>query len=213
MKITEQEKEYRKERIIQTAFKLFCEKGIEKVTLSEIAKAAKVGDTTIYRYFKNKVQLVLSTMTILWREIGVSLEASAEETENYHQMTGYEQIHVRIEGCKKLYLENADYVLFSYECKLYLQRNNVRLTEEQYDSLMKAVKEPCISALEKGKADGSIPVQEDSEDLFYAIWGAIRGYVVKIVIYESLCKDGGPWKSRYDVMERGILSALSSGWK
>lgn len=213
MKITEQEKQERKERIVQTAFHLFCEKGIEKVTITEIAEAAQVGETTIYRYFKSKVLLVLSTLSILWKKIGESLEEAAEQTENYNQMCGYDQIQIRIEGCKNLYIKNADYVLFSYEAKLYLQRNNIELTKEQYDSLMTAIKDPCIKALEKGKADQSIPVNLDSEDLFYVIWGIIRGYVVKIVIYESLCQGGGPWKSRYNLMEKGLLCALSSGWK
>ena len=38
MKITEQEFLKRKERIIETAFHLFCGNGIEKVTLTDIAK-------------------------------------------------------------------------------------------------------------------------------------------------------------------------------
>lgn len=213
MKITEQEKQRRKERIIQIAFQLFCEKGIEKVTLVDIAKKARVGETTIYRYFTNKPQLVLQTISVLWKEIGISLEEKAEATENYKTMTGFEQLKVRLEGCKKLYLENADYVLFSYETKLYLQRNQIQLTQQQYDGLMYEIKKPCIAALDKGKADGSIPTIEDSEDLFYAIWGAIRGYVVKIVIYEALCRDGSPWEKRYDILEEGLLCALKSGWK
>lgn len=212
MKITEQEKQLRKERIVQAAFHLFCQRGIEKVTLADIAKEAGVGNTSVYRYFKNKPQLVTETLSILWKQIGISLEESAEATENYDSMTGYEQLRIRLEGCKKLYLENSDYVLFSYETKLYLQRNDVQLTKEQYDNLMLEIKGPCVSAIDKGKADGTVPTEEDSEDLFYAIWGAIRGYIVKIVIYKSLCKDGGPWTSRYDVLERGLLTALASGW-
>lgn len=213
MKITEEEKQIRKDRIVQTAFHLFCEHGIEKVTLADIAREAKVGNTSIYRYFYNKPQLVKETLSILWKQIGKSLEESAEATEDYDSMSGFEQLRIRLEGCKKLYLENSDYVLFSYETKLYLQRNHVQLTKEQYDNLMYEIKEPCVSALEKGKADGSVPTEEDADDLFYAIWGAVRGYIVKIVVYKALCRDGSPWGTRYDVLERGILSALASGWK
>lgn len=211
MKITEEEKLERKERILHTAFNLFCEHGIEQVTLLNIAKEAKVGIASIYRYFINKVQLVLETLSVLWKQIGISLEESAEATDCYADMTGFEQLKIRVEGCKKLYLDNADYVLFSYEAKLYLQRNHVQLTQQQYDNLMYDIKKPCISAINKGKADGSIPTQKDSEDLFYVIWGAIRGYVVKIVIYDALCEDGGPWKSRYDLLEEALLTALRSG--
>ena len=213
MKITSQEKEQRKERIIQTAFQLFCEKGIEQVSLSDVAKQAKVGEASIYRYFKTKVQLVFYTLDFLWKEISATLEEGLEEIENFDLLTGYEQFKARIGCYKKLYTNNADYVLFSYEAKLYLRRNHVQLKKEEYDIMMVEMRERCMAALNKGKLDGSIPVEKDTEDLFYAIWGSVRGYIVKIVVYDTLFEGGGPWEQRYDVMEQGILCALKSGWK
>lgn len=213
MKITSQEKEQRKERIVQTAFELFCKKGIDQVSLSDIAKQSKVGEASIYRYFKNKVQLVFYTLNFLWKEISVTLEEGLEEIENFDSMTGYEQFKVRLERYKKMYIDHADYVLFSYEAKLYLQRNHIELKREDYDAMILEMKEHFIAALNKGKQDGSISAEIDSEDLFYAIWGAVRGYIVKIVVYDTLFEEGGPWKKRYDVMEQGILCALKSGWK
>lgn len=111
-----------------------------------------------------------------------------------------------------IYLENTDYVLFSYEAKLYLQRNGVIITSTQYDELMDHIKPPCIATIQRGIADGSIPVQEDPEDLFYAIWGSVRGYVVKIVLYKALCGINSPWEKRYHILEQGLLSALQNGW-
>lgn len=212
MKITEKEKQIRQERVVHTAFQLFCESGIEKVAISDIAKKANVGEVSIYRYFQNKPKLVKETLSVLWRQIGISLEEGIKSRKDYDLMTGFEQLRVQLEGCKKLYLENSDFVLFSYETKLYLQRNNVVLTKMQYDELMYEVKGPFIRALDKGKADKSIMSHESSEDLFYAIWGAVRGYIVKIVIYKELCQDGGPWIRRYDLLVNGLLAALAFGW-
>lgn len=212
MKITEAELALRKEQIIHAAFKLFCKYGIEKVTIKDIAKAAKLSESSIYRYYENKANLVLATLSILWQEIGSELEKNAEATPHYNEMNGYEQISVWLDGMQMLYQENAAYVMFSYESKLYLQRNGIRLSKATYNRLMADIEAPFIAAIEKGKADGSIPVDVDSVDLFYAIWGNVRGYVVKIVIYEALCEDGGPWTSRYDLVKEGILSALSVGW-
>lgn len=212
MKITEAELALRKEQIIHAAFKLFCRYGIEKVTIKDIAKAAKLSESSIYRYYENKANLVLATLSILWQEIGGKLEENAEATPYYAQMNGYKQIDVWLEGLRTLYQENTAYVMFSYEAKLYLQRNGIRLGKAAYNMLMEDIEAPCIAAIEKGKADGSIPVEVDSIDLFYAIWGNIRGYIVKIVIYEALCEDGGPWTERYDLVKKGILTALSVGW-
>lgn len=212
MKITEEEQQQRKQRIIETAFRLFRKEGIEHVPLSDIAKASGVGNTTIFRYFSNKPQLVFMTLCHLWEQIGKGIADAVDQTPDYGSMTGYQQFRVWLECWRQLYLQSADFVLFSYESKLYLVRNNIQITQEQYNHLMKGIKFRCIGALEKGKADGSIPVERDSEDLFYAIWGAIRGYIVKIVVYRLLCEDGGPWESRYDDLEEGILSSLNAGW-
>ncbi|GAA2588138.1 TetR/AcrR family transcriptional regulator [Winogradskya consettensis] len=44
--------------IADTAARLFAERGYERVTVSEIARAAEVADQTLYNYFPTKEQLV-----------------------------------------------------------------------------------------------------------------------------------------------------------
>lgn len=212
MRLTEEDIKERRKTMLYTAFRLFCERGIENVPMLEIAKQAKVGENTLYRYFGNKEQLVLEAFVKMWDSIMKNVEQIVAGVPNYDTLTGYNQIRVWLEGFRHLYQADKEFVLFSYEAKLYLMRHNVKLERFQQDALMQSFRGPCLAALEKGKADGSIPVKEDGEDLFYAIWGAIRGYVVKIVIYGELYGVDSPWESRYGMVEKGILSALSSGW-
>lgn len=212
MKLTAEEIAVRRERIMDTAFRLFCRDGIEQVTVSSIAREAGVGESTVYRYFTNKSLLVLATLNVLWRSIGARLERSAASYDDYANATGLQQISIHLDAFLHLYLDSSDYVTFSYEAKLYLQRNGISLSQMEFDQLMEEIRDPCLASLRKGKQDGSIPVEESEEDLFYAIWGSIRGYIVKMVIYDSLCREGNPWVGRYGVLKRGILSALASGW-
>lgn len=212
MRLTEEEMRTRRENMIQTAFQLFCDRGIKNVSLQEIAKKAGVGENTLYRYFENKETLVLEAFVRLWSTIMKNVEQVVESVDNYDTLTGYGQIRVWIESFRHLYQADREFVMFSYEAKLYLIRHKVKLDRFQQDTLMQSFRSPCLAALNKGKADGSIPVKESGEDLFYAIWGSIRGYVVKIVIYGELYGEDSPWESRYGVLTRGILSALSSGW-
>lgn len=213
MRLTEAEMQKRREQIIFTAFQLFCERGIKDVSLTEIARAAKVGEATIYRYFENKTFLVQQAFIKLWDAIMSKIEEKVESKLDYADMTGHQQLEQWIDAFQLLYQENSDFILFSYEAKLYLLRQGIQLDRSYQDALMSSVKAPCILALEKGKKDKSIPIQQDSEDIFYAIWGAIRGYIVKIVIYDKLFGSESPWESRYVVMKQGILCALGSGWQ
>src|SRR5512146_571364 len=50
----------KRERILRAAIKIFSQKGFFNAKVSEIARAAGVADGTIYLYFKNKDDLLIS---------------------------------------------------------------------------------------------------------------------------------------------------------
>lgn len=212
MRITQEDMQERRNTIVRTAFRLFCDDGIEHVSLSAIARQAQVSDNTLYRYFENKATLVQEAFDAHWCAMMQNVAQIATQAPRYDALTGYEQMRLWIEGFHHLYQADREFVLFSYEAKLYLLRQHVRMDQLQQDMLMQSFYAPCVAALDKGKADGSIPAQERSEDLFYAILGTIQGYIVKIVIFGALYGVESPWEYRYQMMERGILSALHAGW-
>lgn len=51
-----------KERIMTSAFKLFLEKGLTDVAMSEIKKASEVSTGTFYHYFSSKEDLIIDVM-------------------------------------------------------------------------------------------------------------------------------------------------------
>ena len=53
---------------------LFIEKGINGLTISELAKTAGVGKGTIYEYFKNKEEIVFEIVNILMQKHTETLE-------------------------------------------------------------------------------------------------------------------------------------------
>lgn len=212
MRLTQTELSERREKIIHNAFLLFCKYGIEAVTLTEIASQSNVGRSAIFRYFESKDKLVLEAFIELWDTIMSNEKSAVEQIKGYDDLSGYEQIRRWVEQFRDLDKKHDDFVLFSYEAKLYLLRHNIKLNREQQEAMMHAIREPCIAALDKGKADGSITAKDSSEDLFYTIWGAVRGYIVKIVIYGRLYGADSPWESRYMILEDAIMRSLCSDW-
>lgn len=55
-------KALKRRKIAQSACSLLIEKGFNDVSISEIAKEAKIGKGTIYEYFKNKEDIVIELM-------------------------------------------------------------------------------------------------------------------------------------------------------
>jgi TetR/AcrR family fatty acid metabolism transcriptional regulator len=52
--------EQRKGQILAAAAKVFARKGYERATIADIAKEAKIAEGSIYNYFKNKADLLVS---------------------------------------------------------------------------------------------------------------------------------------------------------
>ncbi len=59
----ERRKEQKKNSILESALTLFLKYGVNKVTISEIAKDANVSQVTIYNYFESKDNLVREVLT------------------------------------------------------------------------------------------------------------------------------------------------------
>ena len=55
--------ELRKRQIIDTATKVFAQRGFNETTISEIAKEAKISEASIYEYFSTKEGLLFSIPT------------------------------------------------------------------------------------------------------------------------------------------------------
>jgi len=70
--------ENKHQKIIQAAVKVFAEKGFYNSRVSEIAKEANVADGTIYLYFKNKDDILIS---LFEEEFGQIVENMRKELE------------------------------------------------------------------------------------------------------------------------------------
>lgn len=68
----EESKNKKNEKIINTAFRIFVEKKIEPVSITEIAEKAGVGRATVFRYYPTKVDLAIAVCSANGRNIWMS---------------------------------------------------------------------------------------------------------------------------------------------
>ena len=79
-------KKARYETIIKEAKNLFLERGIDAVTMADLASHLSIGEASLYRYFGKKQTLMIKAGIVIWEEVYEMLEKRPLET------TGYENI-------------------------------------------------------------------------------------------------------------------------
>ena len=77
--LRERKRAARRERILREAIALFADRGIDSVTVDEIAVAADVGKGTVYNYFKAKEDIIVAFLLELDREALAAMPGLAAE--------------------------------------------------------------------------------------------------------------------------------------
>lgn len=84
-------------KILKAAVKVFAEKGFYNARVSEIAKEADVADGTIYLYFKNKDDILISLFEEEFGQIVENMRKELEKEKNpLQKIRKFAQVHLSI---------------------------------------------------------------------------------------------------------------------
>jgi AcrR family transcriptional regulator len=76
------DKNVKKDEILQAAFNVYCEKGLSKTRMADIALAANIGKGTIYEYFRSRDEIFLECMKKCNQDMASHVEEQVSEIEN-----------------------------------------------------------------------------------------------------------------------------------
>jgi TetR/AcrR family transcriptional regulator len=173
----DREKKYRVESIVNSAHKVFSEKGFLKSTMDEIALGAEVSKPTIYQYFKTKEDLFISFAIPIIDSIHQVLKKLIEQIDNDRILTFSHLIQELFGGYFKVYEKSPEMfkvLQIFQETKLLLEldpqirKKILRKAKTNY-LLMRQV-------LEKAMSKG-IMEKYDPFPLADIIWGATVGII------------------------------------
>ena len=77
---------YRKTQILETALRVFSEKGFSNTTISDIAKQANLGDATLYEYFENKEAILFAISGVMMKKLASDRGPYLENSEDPEQV-------------------------------------------------------------------------------------------------------------------------------
>ncbi len=156
----------RRERMLETGFRIFAEKGIEAVPMQDVAQACGLGIATLYRYYRNKLAFVIAIGAKKWEEFFLEVEAEFERRGG-ELMNAAEELDFYLNAYILLYREHPDMLRFNQNFNGYVQHEQA--TDEQLIDYLRAA-EPFAKKFhrvyEKGVRDGSIRTDEPEQIMF-----------------------------------------------
>jgi AcrR family transcriptional regulator len=93
MRVSEENQQKTKLKILDAAVDVFIEKGVSGATMREIARRAQIGDATIYTYFPTKEKLLYGYCAQVQRNVITALKAIPD----FHTLNLHEQLSQIIE--------------------------------------------------------------------------------------------------------------------
>ena len=160
------EKALRMERIIDEAFRLFSEKGIEAVTMPEIAEASGVARASLYRYFSTKVELVVAIGTRKWDEY-IESYALRHMTPDRGRPTGAVLMARYLDSFIDLYHNEPDLLRFNYEFNSFMRHGRVGPEQRRpYTQMVERLRERFHAIYTLGTRDGTMRADMTEASMF-----------------------------------------------
>ena len=190
----------RRERLLETGFRLFAAHSIEAVKLQDVATASGVGVATLYRYFENKPNLVIEIGTRKWIEYHDYVEAEYQRRGG-ETMTAAENLEFYLDCYIELYRNHKDLLVFNRNFDTYVKHEGC--TKEQmapYNEAVSAYAKRFHKLYQKAKEDGTLDIRISERKLFINtmyIMLSVAGKYAEGLIY--------PMDYKQDMMEELIM--------
>ena len=175
----------RSQLAMESGFRLFSERGIEQVTMPDIAQDSGVARPSLYRYFSNKTELVIAIGTWKWNEY-IQARNAMVTPEEAEKKTAAEALRMYTDSFLDLYRNHKDILCFNYYFNSFIQQAGA--TDEQKNPYLEIVQKlECAfhAEYEKGRRDGTIrmdiPEKVMFSSMFHIMLSAVTRYAVGLV--------------------------------
>ncbi len=174
-------------RILENGFRIFAENTIEKVTMLDVAKAAGIAISSLYRYYSTKPKLVLAISTWAW-------DAYAKEDERKEaakpERTAAEIFEAYLDSFLDLYRNHRNLLRFNQFFNVYLVSEAI--PEEEmgpYLDMVKGLERRFGKIYQKALQDGTlrtdIPQQKMFSATLHLMLAVVTRYAVGLVYNEE----------------------------
>ena len=178
----------RRELMLETGFRVFAEKGIEAVSMQDVARACDLGIATLYRYFNTKLEFVIAIGARQWEEYFREVETEYARRSG-ELMNAAEELDFYLGMYILLYRSHRNLLCFNQNFNGYIVHE--RAAPELLSEYLRAIEPFTVkfhTLYEKGLRDGSIRTDEPEQTMFATtmhIMLAVCGRFAQGVVYHG----------------------------
>ncbi len=199
----ERERERRRQQILVAAKNVFSQKGINKSTMEDIARAAELSPGTLYLYFKNKDELYASLCLRILQYLLIRLK----ETQNKKKIDFKKRFELLKEAITDVYeFDPLMFVkLFHLQSDESFQHLTPQLHSEINDLSEKSL--GVIANFFKTGMDSHVFIDNNPDTLAEIMWAFFSGIVLLEEKKKILGKNSNlklTLKTAFDIFFRGI---------
>lgn len=174
-------KDMKYELIVDKVTELFLEKGINEVTIKDVANLVGLGEATIYRYFTKKENLVVEVATKL------ELMILDKFFKNENIVNGYQSIYNFYNSFLDVFVKRVEFYRFIGEFDNFILNKDCNLSE--YEAKIGMFYQIFIDGYNKGLEDGSVKKIEDINAFYLTTTHALMGLCKKLASSDILVQD------------------------
>jgi AcrR family transcriptional regulator len=187
MGLREEKEQLTRAEIIDAAFQLFCENGIEATEMMKIAKRAKVSRPTLYRYFESKQQLAEA---VYLENLGLMMDHFDRYTA---EMSAYETARTFLVSVYEILAGDPQKLVFDAMYNLYASRLQVDPTALPEHPLNQPFNQMLVQAISNNIHDGTVRFLGDGNDLIDCVFFPYFAHIQRLAIF-SYQRNLTSWK-------------------
>jgi len=170
----------RKQQILLAAELVLLKDGLQNFTIDQVISHAQIAKGTVYKYYKNKDQLLAELSIKSTSMMFLAFKDSVKDKSN-----SIEKIRAVCMACYKFYAENPQY----YSLLNYFEQQGNQDEREEYLKISLELQQFIEQIIDEGKAAGEIRPELETKSVDFILWSCCIGVIQFIDSKKELIPD------------------------